>query len=473
MDKQRQDTGRTGRLSELAPEVASTVVQVAGDIALVIGQDGVIRNVAAGTMPGSGQHWVGVAWADTVSAPNRGKAEALLHEAREHGLSRRRELNHPAQEGGEIPMSWAAVRLGDGGPLLAVGRDLRAVSAIQQRFLDAQQALERDYWQRRNAETQYRLLFQVAHDGVLVLDAESGAVLDANPAANGLLGQAEPAWAEQSLHRYIDPSLQPLLDELLVTARATGRAAEVRLRAALSGLPLDVSATPFRSGHRHCLLLRVRRAEPSSLDALSVADFIGQTPDAVVVTDAHARVLWANPAFLALCQAPDESTVKGYGLPDVLGDPAHQWQALLARVRARGVVGHATLELAPSGVEALSVDVSAALLAEGDQEHIGLTLRRRSDTRPSPRRVPDGLALDLAALNAQVGQAPLADLLAEASRLIESHFIQAALHAAGDRLDMAAHALRIDAAVLLQRMDLLGMPVPLPVGHEGLPPLVN
>ena len=62
--------------------------------------------------------------------------------------------------------------LGRDGPVLAVGRDLRAVSAIQQRFIDAQQAMERDYWRQRQAEARYRMLFQVATDGVLVVDAE-------------------------------------------------------------------------------------------------------------------------------------------------------------------------------------------------------------------------------------------------------------------------------------------------------------
>ena len=154
MNSPPHDLQAASRLSDLAPEVASTIVRVAGDIALVIGVDGVICNVAGGGLPlaAPGENWVGRSWADTVSSLNRDKALSLLDEARAQGVSRRREFNHPSLDGGEIPVSWAAVRLGDEGPLLAVGRDLRAVSAIQQRFLEAQKELEREYWQRRNAE---------------------------------------------------------------------------------------------------------------------------------------------------------------------------------------------------------------------------------------------------------------------------------------------------------------------------------
>ena len=39
-----------------------------------------------------------------------------------------------------------------------------AVSTLQQRLVDAQQSLERDYSRIRHVETRYRLLFQIASD---------------------------------------------------------------------------------------------------------------------------------------------------------------------------------------------------------------------------------------------------------------------------------------------------------------------
>jgi transcriptional regulator PpsR len=364
------------------------------------------------------------------------------------------------------------VRLGDGGPLLAVGRDLRAVGAIQQRFLEAQKDLERDYWQRRNVESRYRMLFQVANDAVLVLDATDGGVLEANPAAGALFGQPQATWSGLPLRAYVDGAMRPALDELLLTARSTGRAAEVRLRTAADGAALDVSATPFRAEGRRCLLVRARRAEASAGDAPGVLDFIGQTPDAVVVTDVQGRVQWANPAFVELCQEPQEDHVKGRLLAEVLGDPQLQWQALLARVRARGIIGRATVQLQLAGMPLLNADVSATLLDEGDQECVGLTLRPVAGP-PAPFGWAQELALEITALEAQLGRCALPDLLAEASRRVESHLIQAAIRAAAGRLDVAAAALRIGTDTLLLRMGRLGVPVPAPSGREGMPPTMN
>jgi transcriptional regulator PpsR len=466
------DRAAAARLSDFAPELASTVVRVAGDIAFVVGEDGVIHSVAHGqhALPAVGADWVGQPWAERAGAAARQKVELLLQEAQNHGVSRRREFDHAAGEGQPIPVSWAAVRLGDRGPVLVVGRDLRAVSAIQQQFLDAQQELERAYWHRRQAETHYQQLFQVAHDAVLVLDAGDFTVLEANPAASPLFGAQAGTLENQTLHRHVDTASWPVLDELLATVRTTGVAAEIRLRLAGRGLPIDLSATPFRAESRMCLLLRARRVEPSSQEPRSVLEFMGQTPDAVVVTDSSSRVLWANPAFETLCGGATEAQLRGRPLADAVGGDSQQWSSLLARVRARGIVGQSTVSLRGGDGAALSVSVSAALLAEGDQEHIGFTLRPLShlsvvrsvvgaDADPAPA-AGDDLLEALAGLVQRLGQAPLTELLAQAGRLAETHLIQAALRTHAGAIEPAAAMLGLTPASLLARLSGLDIQAP-------------
>jgi transcriptional regulator PpsR len=373
-------------------------------------------------------------------------------------------LSHPTPAGHEIPVSWAAVRLGERGPVLAVGRDLRAVSAIQQRFLEAQQELEREYWQRRQAESRYRQLFQVANDAVLVVESEHFRVRELNPAAGRLLGLAG-----EHLHGCIEASQLPVLDELLVTARTTGRAAEVRLRVAGSGVAIDLSATPFRADGEHCLLLRARRAEAANGLAPPVLDFINQTPDAVVVTDTASRVLWANPAFVELCQGLSEARLRGTMLADAMGGDALQWSTLLARVRTRGIIGQATVTLRPPGAPALLASVSAALLAEGDQEHIGFTLRLDDAAVAADVGSPLELTQDVNQLAGRLGRLTLDELLGEASRMAEAHFIQAALRRAGGRLDGAAAVLQVPVKQLAARMQQLGLSLPPLAGQPGAP----
>jgi transcriptional regulator PpsR len=450
MIEQAPDKADLGVLSGLAPELASTFVKVASDIALVVGSDGVIRNVVEGATAVRGEDgWVGRAWADTVTPDTRRKVELLLDEARSAGVSRRREVNHVGAGGAAIPVSWAAVRLGENGPVLAVGRDLRSVAAIQQRFLDAQQEMERDYWQRRHGETRYRLLFQVARDAVLVVDALDFTVVDANPAAQALFGGLP--LAGRPLDGLVDAGSRSAVGELLLTARATGRPAEARVRSSAGGSSVTLSAVPLRADGRSCLLVRTRALEPA-------AGFFEHMPEAAVVTDSAGRIRLANPSFVALARVTDEARLRGLPIGDVLGDADHTWPALLAQVRRHGLVGSRTVRVEVAGATPLDADVSGSLLADSDQEDIGFTIRTHA--LPS---AADMLTAGVAEIASRLGQVPLPQLLAQTVQWAERHFIEAALARCGGRAEPAAALLGIDPAGLAARLAQLDLPPrPLP-----------
>jgi transcriptional regulator PpsR len=448
-------TNDLSALSRLAPELAETFVTLASDIALVLDSSGTIRKVALGTdaplTPDAGT-WVGRAWVDTVTGDTRGKIEALLREVAATGSSRRSEVNHPSPSGIDIPVAYAAIRLGADGPVLAVGRDLRAIAAIQQQFVDAQQEIEREYWKQRQAESHYRLLFQVATDAVLVADAESFKILDANRAANELFDLSPDQLIGLTAIAAIDRASRPAVTELLETARASGLPGEVR--AALSGrrLSVRISATPFRSADAMLLLIRARAAESRPDEDEARAALVGlveRTPDAVVVTDIAGRILMANPSFVELAQATDQNRLKGRPLTDFVGV---ELTPILAATRAHGIaVGHA-LSLRGARDRVLDIEVSAALLPYEDREHIGLTMRvnERAPAAPGPES-DRGLAAAIEHLTMQVGHRDLPALMAELSRLAERHFIDSALARVEGDAAGAARLLRISPASLDQR----------------------
>ncbi len=475
-----------GALAGLAPELANTFASLASDIALVIDAAGVIRNVALGdnAVGHRADQWVGSAFIDTVTQDTRGKIASMLQEVQRTGVSRRREVNLPGPGDTSIPVVFAAIRLGVDGPVLAVGRDLRAIAAIQQRFLDAQQALERDYWQQRQTESRYRLLFQVATDAVLVVDAATLTIIEANRAAAELFGHAPAQMAGQPAVVGIDPASRPAVEELLSATRASGKPAEIRARlggpAGLPGLALvDVSATPFRAtadgASQLLLLVRVRSTErPGSDAARRLAEFVEQTPDAVVITDSNGRLQIANPAFLALCPpGVQETHFKGRTLGDLLGDPGHRLTALVAEVRRNGIANQVRAPIGPlrspwAGARAQEVEVSAALLAEGDQECIGFILRRHTPRQEQLLQPVDGLAAAIENLAAQLGRVSLPELMQEATHLAEYHLIRSALERAGGHAATAANWLDITPESLSLRLARHGL-----VADGGTPPLLN
>jgi transcriptional regulator PpsR len=457
-------THRLASLSALAPELASTVAALAGDIAMVVDADGVVRNVSTqeAGLSASADAWVGRPWAETVTTDTRRKIENLLDEVRQEGRSRRREVNHPSALGQDIPVAWAAVRLGDGGPVLAVGRDLRVVAAIQQRFLESQQELERDYWKRRQTEARYRLLFQVATDAVLVLDAQTYRVVEANQAATHLLGESPEAGGSLPQHPGIDPASQTALTQLLLNARSSGRAGEIRLRLAEGGPGIELSATPFRVDQGLLLLVRARAAGPTPAQVL-LAEVVEHAVDAIIVTDTTGRLMAANPAFKALlCPTmADAGCGEGQGLHVLLPEASQQVDTLINDARRFGMAARVLLPRRGD----LSLEATAVLLPEGEQERIGITFRVADLQGASPLSAASALVDAMTHLATQVGSQTLPQMMRQAAALAERHLIQVALQAQGPGLDAVAGTLGLSVDNLELRMRRLGM-VP---GHDGAP----
>lgn len=470
------DMAGLGALAGLGPELAAAFASVSGDIALVIGDDGVIRHAALNGLPLSRglDQWVGHAFAETVTQECRGKVRQLLQEAASAGVSRRREINLPAAEGPDIPVAVAAIRLGEDGPVLAVGRDLREISAIQRRFVEVQQELERDYWKQRQAGSRYRMLFQVATDAVMVVDAQSLTIVEANRAAAELFGFSPEALVGQKVTEAVEASSHAAVDALLAATRANERPAEIRAR--LPARPdgaaalVDVSATPFRFGQdgsgQLLLLLRARAAEARGAAASQrLADFVEQMPDAVVITDAGGRLQIANPAFLALCPpGTTDVDIMGRSLAQILGDPGQRLAELVLEVRRNGIasqfraaVGGPVAGRGSPLAAVLELDITAALLTEGNQRCIGFTLRRQAGRLDSPLQPVDGLAAAIENLAEQLGRVPLPELMQEATHLAERHLIRSALQRARGHTAQAAEWLGISVESLALRMNRHGI----------------
>jgi PAS domain-containing protein len=95
-----------------------------------------------------------------------------------------RQVNLMSGEG-DIPVRFVTVSLGATG-CLAIGRDMRDEAALQQRMLQAQQSLERDYIRLRQLEARYRLLFEQTVEPVLIVDADSFRIREASRGAPGV-----------------------------------------------------------------------------------------------------------------------------------------------------------------------------------------------------------------------------------------------------------------------------------------------
>jgi len=446
-------------LSGLAPDWAATLITATSEVALVVDRGGIIRHVEfSGAEPpvDGAESWVGTPWVDTVTPESRGKIEQMLREATTAGTTRRRQVNHPSRAGADIPVAYNAVRAEDGS-VVAVGRDLRAISTLQQRLVDTQQAMERDYWKLRHVETRYRLLFQLSTDAIIVVDADTMKVVDASNAATRLFDLPAEKLVGRSFPLGIAVGSARAMEDLLAAARTTGHAGDVRITLADGRGESLASASCFRQENLTLLLVRLSRfAAPAGVSATreQVLALVQMAPDACVITDAEGAIVYANRAFLDLAQLASEEQAKARSLGNWVGRPGADLQVFLSTLKKHGVVRVAASSVRGDLGLSSEIELSAVALTDGG---IGFILRdvgRRVATVPHGARDLTKAVEDLTSL---VGRVSLPTLVKDTTDLVERHFIEAALELTGDNRTTAAEVLGLSRQTLYVKLRRHGL----------------
>jgi transcriptional regulator PpsR len=459
-------------LGDLSADVAGRLIAASADVALILDDAGVIRDLAFGSedlLREGYYEWLGKPWADTVTIESRPKVEALLRDSRANAAPRWRHINHPSQGGADLPLSYSAISLppqsGRGKPgarSVVFGRDLRANAAMQQRLVSAQQAMERDYWRLRHMETRYRSLFQVASEAVLILDAATGKLEEANPAAHAVFGTdvARPGWLlGQSFEGGAESSAG--VHAMFGRVRATGHGESVTARLAGHADELRVSASLFRQEKTAHLLVRVSLVDAAPAAAKgsgqsALLKVIESAPDAFVVTDLEGLILTANHAFIDLAQLTTEAQVRGQSLEKWLGRTGVDLNVLITNLRQRGAVRlFATVMRGEYGAST-DVEISGVAVTEGEQPCLGFTIRdvsRRlmgepARTTGAGREMPRSVGQ----MTELVGRVPLKDIVRDTTDLIEQLCIEAALELTHDNRASAAEMLGLSRQSLYVKL---------------------
>ncbi len=457
-------------LGDLDAEAAGRLIAASSDVALIVDEAGVIRDVAFGSdelSNGDYRDWLGKPWAQTVTVESRPKVEALLRDAGTKAPLKWRHINHPSADGVDLPLLYAAVPVGRQGHALAVGRavafgrDLRANALLQQRLVNAQQAMERDYWRMRHMETRYRVLFQVASEPVLILDAATLKLEEANPAANKLFGDAtrRSTW---SVVDGFDAASTVAVQDLLSTVRATGRADSVRARLVEGEGEFLVSVSLFRQEKSSHFLVRLTATHAAQEAAASSGEqmllrLVESAPDALVVTDLDGLILTANHAFLDLAQLATEEQARGVPLERWLGRTGVDVNVLIGNLRQRGSVRLFATAMRGEYGSSTDVEISAVSVPGGEQPCLGFTIRdvgRRlsGDVRAS-REVPRSVGQ----MTELVGRMPLKEIVRDTTDLIEQLCIEAALQLTRDNRASAAEMLGLSRQSLYVKLRRYGL----------------
>ncbi len=451
-------------IGDIDADTAARVIASASDVAMVIDSHGIIRDVAVGDANIAMEGFADVIskrWVDTVTDDSRHKVEEMLSAAAKHGETSWREINHLGVQG-SIPLRCTAVDAGKDGGLIAFGRDLRPTAQLQQRLLQAQQSMERDYLRLRQAEARYRVLFQIASEAVLIVDQTSKKIVEANPAAGNFLGQPYASLTGQGFARLFHPDTRDAALAMLSDSASVSQTEPVRVRLADGRDEVAASAALFRQSGITQVIVRLwplgeARSPSEGESTAKLVQVLARMPDAFVVADEKLVILDANPAFLEMVQIASAEAARGEPLGRFIGRPGVDVSVLLANLREHGwVKNFATIVRTPYASQE-DVQLSGVAVRDGRQTYYGFVLRSVQNDRQMPSASRHELPRSAEQLMQLVGRVSLREIVGETTDAIERMCIEAALKLTSDNRASAAEILGLSRQSLYSKLNRFGL----------------
>jgi hypothetical protein len=423
------------KLPPLSADKLAQLIGVASDIALVITHQGTVQSVSVGwdelAVLGCSD-WIGRPWADTVTSESRIKITDMLASPSNGQRGRWRQVNHPSSQGREIPLEYTVLQINDK-LLLALGRGMEAVASLQQRLIESQQKLERDYQRLRHMEGKSRILFETATEPSFTVDGATQRVLELNPSAQALLGQGTKRLQDRDVLECFEPASHDEVLSLLRMAQATGRVEMGRARVLDHDKEVTLSAKAFPSDQGAQVLLRCLGQEsrphqdPQESDRAWMQEALERAPDGWILADRQGVILSANAEFLSQMGAISLAQLQGQPLERWLERGSVDWGVLQTNVRQLGYVRNFATELKTFSGLNLAVEITALTLSDPQANwmlYVHDIHRLRQTNTPAKAA---GMADSVAQLAQLVGRMPMKDIVGETNEMIERMCILAAL----------------------------------------------
>jgi transcriptional regulator PpsR len=434
------------------------------DVTLLLDLDGIIReaSLSPSLSKEGGQGWVGKRWKDTVTETASDRVGRIVEDTRSTGVSAFRQVLQRFPSGLELPMEYTTVLLGGRAGLMAVGKSLQAVAELQSRLITAQQTMERDYWKLREVETKYRLLFDASHEPVVLLNASTLRIVEANPMAvqaMGLGGSSKSVIGRPFLAE-VSAADRDAFQTMLLRVREQAKAPGISIHLGKDQKPWFVRGSLMSPETGPVLLLqftaRVSAATATYTEGISVDDLIERLPDAFIVLDKNGVIRRTNRAFLDLVEVGAKGSVIGEQLARWLSRAGADLTVLLANVERHRTIRLFTTTIQGELGTTTEVEISATGSSDTDPTYLGVLIRDIG-RRIGSSGDDTSLRAELGSISERIGKTPLRKLVKDTVGVVERHYVASALRLANNNRTVASELLGLSRQSLYAKLNRYGL----------------
>jgi transcriptional regulator PpsR len=456
-----------GPVPVIDPDDMTGLLAASSDLAFVVSAEGEILSILVAKMAADMpqlDHWSGHPMQEFLTSESIPKFENALAAIGEAGaLHRAVELNHTDGSDWQYPVRYSFHAVGPGNSVLMLGQDLRLVAETQLQLVQAQIALERGYEERREYDARYRMIMANTREAFLFVSASDGRIRDANPAAASLLGATRDELISNSIAQEFKHRRKGEFLDALTGLAGSDFEQNITAQGARNDRDVTITPTVFRAAGERLIVCRLAPESEVNLasDRLQedMTALFHKSTDAIVLCDTRGVITDVNEAFLKITDLNSLSEVKWRSLADFLQRGQIDLNVMLENATRSGHMRvYATKMSNEIGIQA-SVEISVVYLNDRDKPAVGFIIRDadrveafRSATKATNQpETPNHNVVEL------VGSAPLKEIVAETSDVIERMCIETAVELTRNNRAAAAEMLGLSRQSLYVKLRKYGL----------------
>ena len=445
-------------MSTASARSSEVLLQQLASLQLTLNEAGFVASASTNS-PSSmvrSEDLIGRDWLSLLREIDRPAAKAAIKEAiNKPDTSVRCDAIMELATGNELPMTcWLVSHNGIDVEIAAL--DLLPEASLRQQLLNAQHAMERDYWSKRRLEARYRRLLDMVSEGFVVVDDVSGRILEANPVAAALLVAPGSTLVGKPFPIGLDDQARTTMDRLTREARSVTNTVDGTLKSEV-GLELNVAVTYLRQSGEGRLLIRLRDDSERDYSGSEFEPFFGSAPDGILVLDESGIVLSANQAFLEMAGLASPELIEGRRADRWIGRSAVDLNIVLDHSKQESSVKLYSTTLRTETESMVDIELSVTRVGDNGKTKVILYIRDIGRRITPDQTVDDHLPRSIEQITGRVGRVPLKELVRESTDVIEALCIEAALKLTSGNRASAAELLGLSRQSLytkLRRFDL-------------------
>ena len=448
---------------------AAGLISHVSDAVMVINHNGIIENIQSSQAPGLQvlNNLIGKSIVECVAPDSKKKISELLDVQNSENSQKWRQVNITLPDNFDIPLMLSTLYFPKDQKFILVGRDLRNLANLQQRLVEAQQAIETDYLRLRFAEARYRQLFDLSLTAHLIIDGSTLKILEANPIAMNLFSDKGQRVIGRAFAEFIDMADFDELQDVFNNSRNMSFSKKISVRLARNKLPVEVAVNFLREENQTVFLVHVVPQSNSNdylhadIDTSRLMRAVQSSLDAFVVTDVNGKILTTNQTFQEMTQEEKSADLIGEPIDNWLGRSSIDLRVIINNLKEKISINHYVTSIIPKGgSHGIEVELSAVKVVTETEEYIGFSIRHIGQRVSQRNQNTSDLKQTATKLTELVGRVPLRDIVSETTDMIEKMCIMSALDLTMNNRVSASEMLGLSRQSLYIKMRRFGITDP-------------